>query len=961
MNNVRAAIRHSWQRLIGRGAVVSAIASCTLVAGLLSGAGPAVAGVHPAIAALRVTTTSLPAATGGTTYTAKLAATGGIKPYTWSVTQGSLPAGLTLVPATGLINGRPSASGTSNFTVTATDSENPAVTATAAESITVSVPQLLVTSTALPTATAGVAYSAKLAATGGIKPYTWSIPSGSLPAGLKLTAETGAITGTPAAGGSFSFTAEVTDGESPPAAANGEVSLSVGVAPLVVTTGGTLPTATTGVPYSVRLAAAGGIKPYTWSVAQGSLPAGLKLSSGGTISGTPRAGGTAAFTVQVADAEEPPATATAGESLTVAAALTVTTTSLPGGTADQAYSATLASAGGTGPYTWSVSSGSLPAGLSLDSSTGAITGTPSGSGTAAFTATVTDGGNPPVSASVSLTITVTALPLAITTSTLQTAVVGTDYDQSLAASGGVTPYTWSVSSGSLPAGLSLDPATGSISGTPADLGNFTFTVQVTDSDNPAASATASLTIAVTAPLAVTSTALATAIVGQPYMQTLTAVGGTAPYTWSVSSGSLPAGLSLDPATGIISGTPTGAGRFDIIAAVTDSSNPPVTAGGNVTISVATPLEMTTSTLPDAIQGDGYDQRLASSGGTGPYTWSVSSGSLPAGLSMSPLSGEISGIATGATGISSFTVRLTDSSNPPMQVSVSLTITVVTPLKATAGGLPNGEVGVSYTGQLSETGGTGPYTWSVLAGGIPGLQLNSSTGQITGTPQVPGGQSFLAQVTDAENPSQTATVNVNIPVAPALAIQTQFIPSAEVGESYQGGVTAQSGVAPYTYSIVSGGLPAGLVQNPENGVIAGVPAQSGDFPFTVQVTDSNNPAATVTAREVMLVQPQLQVVPTALPVGTQGLPYSFPLVATGGYPPYTWSSPNLPPGLVLGDDGSIIGVPAAPGEFAFQVTVTDSNSPPAQTTVTLFLTVIPMPTAPAQRQAIVHSQWGRLRG
>jgi Putative Ig domain len=967
MNRAEAVHTRAWTRLIAsrsrrRRAAAAALTAGILLTGALDGPGTALASVKPAAKALKVTTTSLPAGTGGKVYSAKLTATGGIKPYTWSISQGSLPTGLTLVPATGLINGVPTSAGTSDFTVAVTDSQNPAVMATAAESISVNIPSLVITTTSLPQATAGAAYSAKLAATGGIKPYTWSLTGGPLPAGLKLAPATGVISGTPTTAGDFTIGVAVTDGESPPASTPGTVSLSIGVAPLVVTTGSTLPTATSGAPYSVRLAAAGGIKPYTWSVAGGSLPAGLKLGAAGVISGTPKTDGTTTFTVQVADAENPAVTATATESITVADQLTVTTTSLPGGTADQPYSAALAAAGGVTPYTWSVSSGSLPAGLSLDPATGAISGTPTGTGMATFTAAVTDAGNPPVTAGASLTITVTALPLAVTTSSLQTATQGRIYDDRLTATGGVTPYTWSVSSGSLPAGLSLDPGTGDISGTPTGLGASTFTVQVTDSDSPAASASASFTLTVAAPLAVTTTSLPTAVVGQPYMQTLTAVGGIAPYTWSIVAGSLPGGLALDPATGIISGTATGTGRVLLTVQVTDSGSPPASAQMSLPLNAAMPLQMTTSSLPNAIQGKGYDQKLAASGGVNPYKWSISAGSLPAGLSMSQLSGEISGAPT-TPGMSSFTVQLTDSSTPALQVSTALTITVATPLTVPTPSLPNGEVGQPYTAQLSETGGIGPYTWSVVAGSIPGLTLDPSTGQITGTPQVPGGNSFLAQVADAENPPQTAMVNVNISVAPALIIGTQLIPSGEVGGAYQGEVTGQLGVAPYTYSIVAGGLPAGLIQDPHTGLIFGTPEQSGEFPFTVQVTDSNNPAATVTAHELMTIQPQVQVLTMALPLAEQNVGYSFPLAATGGYAPYTWTANAMPPGLVLLPDGTITGVPLASGGFTFVVTVTDSNSPPVQATAFLVLQIIPMPPDVAQRpgQTAMHAAWGRLRG
>jgi hypothetical protein len=253
----------------------SLVAAIAAVGGLLLFASaPATPALASTPAPLTVVTSALGPATAGYAYTAKLDASGGTKPYSWSLAAGSLPPGLTLHASTGEITGTPVSAGTFDFTVEVTDSESTPASAVAPESITVTVIPLAVTTTTLPAATAGVAYSATLAATGGVAPYSWSIPVGSLPAGLKLKAATGVISGTPSAGGNFTFTAEVTDSESGPQTSSAAESITVGVAGLVVTTASTLPTATSGVPYSVKLSAAGGVGPYTWSLAAGSLAAG---------------------------------------------------------------------------------------------------------------------------------------------------------------------------------------------------------------------------------------------------------------------------------------------------------------------------------------------------------------------------------------------------------------------------------------------------------------------------------------------------------------------------------------------------------------------------------------------------------------------------------------------------------------------------------------------------------------
>ncbi|HJV36058.1 Ig domain-containing protein, partial [Geomonas sp.] len=264
-----------------------------------------------------------------------------------------------------------------------------------------------------------------------------------------------------------------------------------------------LPDGTAGAPYSQTLLATGGTIPYTWRVDAGALPVGLSLSPAGVISGTPTSAGTSTFTATVVDAGVPPQIRSRSFTLTInqPGALTITSTSpLPGGTVSSAYSQTLTATGGTTPYSWAVTAGALPAGLSLNASTGLISGTPTTAGTANFTVTVTDSAVPTAataSTAFALTIAAAGTPVSITTtSPLPAAATGAAYTTTLVAANGVTPYTWAVTTGTLPAGLSLNASTGVISGTPTTAGTSNFTVTVTDSTTPTAG-TASTPFALT--------------------------------------------------------------------------------------------------------------------------------------------------------------------------------------------------------------------------------------------------------------------------------------------------------------------------------------------------------------------------------------------------------------------------------------------------------------------------------
>jgi hypothetical protein len=373
-----------------------------------------------------------------------------------------------------------------------------------------------VTTTALPGGTSGQQYSAALQASGGSGSYRWSVASGALPAGIALDSASGTLSGTPAAAGQSTCGVRVEDAASASNTDTRELTIDVapGTAPLAIATTA-LPYAYRTYSYSTTLEGSGGSGARQWSVASGVLPPGMTLgASTGTISGKSGYSGTWSFTVRLSDAtghtsralslvvksagsypgdSDPPAT----EPEPTVAPLAVATTTLPYAYRTYNYATTIEASGGSGARQWRVSSGSLPPGMTLDASTGTISGKSGYSGTWSFTVDVSDATG---SATRALSLVVKAAgsypgdsteeapsvtPLSVTTTTLPYAYRTYNYTTTLEASGGSGARQWRVSSGSLPPGMTLGASTGTISGKSGYSGTWSFTVEVSDSTGPA--------------------------------------------------------------------------------------------------------------------------------------------------------------------------------------------------------------------------------------------------------------------------------------------------------------------------------------------------------------------------------------------------------------------------------------------------------------------------------------------
>jgi hypothetical protein len=613
-----------------------------------------------------------PSGTVGTAYSSTLSASGGTAPYTWAIASGSLPPGILLGVASGILSGTPTTQGTYTFTAQAQDANGERGMATFTINVNAAGSTLSLTQGTLPNGTVGTPYSATIGVTGGTSPYSCTITSGTLPAGLTLGAAC-LVSGTPTTAGTTTVMVKATDSSNPMQSTSGSQTITINPTSLTLTMG-TLPNGMVGAAYSATIGVAGGTSPYSCTLASGTLPAGLSLGANCLVSGTPTTPGTTTVNVKATDASSPMENTTGPETITITpASLALTTGTLPNGMVGAPYSATIGVMGGTSPYACSITGGTLPAGLSLGAGC-LVSGTPTTAGTSTVTVKATDSGTPMQTTTGPEAITINPAPSLVITSP-PPATVNVPYMGTIPVTGGTGPYTCTIASGTLPAGLMLGPNC-TITGKPTTSGSMTVMVKGTDSSQPPSSTTGPVTVTVNPSGTLMLSSPPAATVGTPYTGVIGVTGGTSPYSCSITSGTLPVGLTLGAAC-TITGTPTTAGTVSVMAMATDSGSPVLTTTGPVSITVnPIPPVTLTGSLPNATLGVPYTQTLHAAGGVGPYTYAVTAGSLPPGITLSS-TGVISGTPT-AVGASSFTVTATDSESTPQTASLPLVLLVVNP-------------------------------------------------------------------------------------------------------------------------------------------------------------------------------------------------------------------------------------------------------------------------------------------
>jgi large repetitive protein len=762
-------------------------------------------------------------------------------------------------------------------------------------------------------------------------PVDFTIQSGQLPAGIVLDSATGGLSGTISALG---FTSAIIEGTDSATGATASASLAVNSVETFVVTAINAPTSgAVASPYAATFQVHGGTQPYAIS---SSLPPGLALSpsaTSATISGIPTVRGSFPITVNATDAT---GLATAySYDLAVGPSndpmLSIELAAPFRSMVGQPYAATASISGGyaIGGYTLNVT-GNLPPGLTVDLSSGNVAGTPTVAGDyGPVVVSVSDShensaSSTPFSISVSPALTLSADVLPGTTGY---AYKGAQFT----AAGGAAPYSYSVSSGTLPAGLIIDASSGNASGTPSEVCTCAFTVRVTDANGFTAESSSVLNVVDPAPVTISGAPPATAIYGQPYWAQFIAGGGDGQYVFALSAGILPAGLSISP-SGTVAGTPTAAGTFAGIEVQVHDGHGAVAVSQPLGITVSIPpLTITTPTIPNGNIGTPVNVALNAAGGSGQayqFTWSGAD-NLPPGLTLNATSGVLSGIPYDYYD-QTITFAVTDSfgattSTSPVRIHIfgPLSITGIPDANATVGTFYQATLPRAYGG--TETG----YSFDVVSGALPpGLTLGSS-GYVSGIPTAAGSfDNLRIRVTDSQgttaiSPAFSIVVaDSGTQVDPVSAAFTSVALPVRVGVSQRFAITLEGyggyNTGPYEFHPdATLPLPPGVTVDQLSGTISGSVSTPGVYPLRVVVVDVSHPDAPSGYSD------QGNVVVSSFTVDTSpdpgfgrvGQPMNLSVVASGGSGPFTYAvgSGVLPPGLSLNPtSGTVTGSPTTPG-------------------------------------------------
>ncbi len=856
-----------------------------------------------------ITTTFLPVAQVNQPFSTQLTSVGARGAVNWSTDPNAFPAGLRLSPD-GTISGTPQTVETLALRVTASDSSG----GTLSTNVTYASARgnLSITNENLSPMTVGQPYTAQLQSSGGAPPYRYTLAGPGFFDDYFTLSPSGLISGT-GTNGLFTLRVIVEDS----AGQSATKALILGANSPGVRFGSTSPPlARLGQPYQHPLAVQGGQSPWRISSsAYSRLPPGLSVTDG-VLTGIPARAGVFQFTLTGSDSTFRNSVAGNFVLSVDGGEINFVTSSLPPARLNQPYSQRIETSGGQDPIRFDLAPGSavLPNGLVL-SAAGLLSGTPVQSGSFPFTVRASDA--QARNRSLALVLTITGGGLSLLSPALPEARVGSPYSQAVTATGGVSPYSYSLASGSLPPGLAL-ASTGILSGTPLQSGAYSFGLRIRDAAGDATDAMVSLTVAAAStPLSLSTTPASANSLLLPLFLSATALGGTPPYTWDLQRGSLPSGLFflISGPTLSVTGVPLAPGDYEPVFRVRDARG--VSAEFPLSLNIPAPF-----TLPVLTQGQEGSLILpAPASGLAPFTYPTSN-RLPRGLSLLP-NGTLSGTPQ-ESGYFFFSLALRDSRGATVPAAYRFLVRPTAALAIEIPALPGATAGVPYR-LLPSLSGAPSARWSLRDGSLPaGLDLNPGTGEISGTPVASGLFYFSLRAVDSS--AAEANFSAYLAIAPAASPSLDAVTSAA---SYVSG-----GLAPGEILTLFGRRlgPASLESNAP---------QQGKFPSSlagVRVLFDGIPAPIlyVQASQLSVVAPfrlEGQSLVSLL-VEVEGRPAAPSTLEVLAAKPalFTANGSGRGPGALLNQDGSVNTAqnPAGPGSVVvLYLTGAGSMNPPGQ--------------------------------
>jgi len=791
----------------------------------------------------------------------------------------------------------------------------------------------------LPSAVVGTAYTQTLTATAGqppapFAPAAFTVDVGALPPGLLLNAATGELAGTPSATGDFEFAIGAADANGCSGGRFYRLTVACGsfaIAPV--------PPATAGTPYDQVLVASGGVAPYAFALAGSSpaLPLGLVLSSDGRLSGTPMPGSGGSYVplIDVADA-----TSCVGAPV----ALPLTVNENLAFTSPDHATFTVGTAGQfdvvvTGyPAASLAMSGTLPAGVTFAAANGRLSGTPAAGsgGTYALSFTATNGVSPP--AVQTFTLTVNEAP-AITSASAATFTVGTAGSFTVTATGFPAPTL--AQAGPLPPGVTFDAATGTLSGTPAAGSGGVHPITFTASNGIGTPATQSFTLTVDEAPAITSANAASFTLGAPGSFTVTASGHPAPTL--AQAGALPAGVTFDAATGVLSGTPAAGtgGTYPLTFTATNGVGSPATQ--NFTLSVVEGPAITSPNTTTFVVGAAGTFTVVATGSPPPTL--SETGALPAGVTFDAATGVLAGTPAAGTG-GTYPLTFTATNGVGTPATQAFTLVVNEAPRITSADTATFTAGTA--GAFTVTASGHPAPTLSLAGALPpGVTFTPATGVLAGTPAAGSGGAYALSITASNGVGAPAVQAFTLVVEAAPAITSPAAATFTVGTPGTFTVTASGHPAPTLAQ--AGALPAGVAFDAATGVLSGTPAAGSGGTYPLTFTASNGIGAPAVQAFTLTVDEAPQITSPAAAAFTIGVPNSFGVTATGFPAPTLSAAGALPAGVTFNPaTGALAGTPAAGSGGTYPLTITASNGVGAPATQAFVLTVNQPPaiTSPA---------------